>query len=329
MSDASPNPVYIPMNFGQILDRVFRLMRANLKLFVGIAVFPPAAFYVVFVLIAAAVLWPFIKGLPHSPSPEEMLQLLPVAVPLMVLLTIGYLLVFALYLAAASFAGVQADCGVKVSLRESYAVAGHHAGRYALLLILMYVICFFPALVIELVMLTGIGLTSLHKAQPDPAMIAFVPFLAFLQMVAMVVGVIVALRFSLAFPASVFEDLTAWQAIKRSGALTRGAKGRIFLVLLVIYAATYLAVLLLMSGATLIGALGFLLVSGMHPHWSTSVIWILAILGGIAFLALMVLFMAASWAGYATAFAVLYNDQRLRIAGAFAGAPSLGNSASW
>src|SRR5579863_8481946 len=112
----------------------------------------------------------------------------------------------------------------------------------------MYVVCFFPALVIELVMFAGIGLMSLHKAQPNPIFIVLFPFLSFLQMAAMVVGVIVALRFSLAFPASVFEDLTAWQAIKRSGVLTRGAKGRIFLVLLVIYAATYLAILLMMGG---------------------------------------------------------------------------------
>ncbi|MGA8086588.1 MAG: hypothetical protein WCA10_04730 [Terracidiphilus sp.] len=327
MSDAPPYPVYIPKTFGQILDRVFQLMRGNFKLFVEIAVLPPAAFYAVFVLIAAAALWPVLKALPQSPSPEEMLQLVPVFVPLMVGLTIFYLFVFALYLAAASFAGVQADCGIKVTLRESYAVAWRHAGRCALLLILIYFICFFPALIIELVMFAGIGLTTLHKAQPDPVMIAFVPFLSFLQMAAMVVGVIVALRFSLAFPASVFEDLTAWQAIKRSGILTRGAKGRIFLALLVIYAATYLAILLLMSGAALIGALGFLAVSGMHLHLSTPAIWVLAVLGGIAFLAVMVLFTAASWAGYATAFAVLYNDQRLRIGGAFASTPSQGTSA--
>ncbi len=327
MSDTPSYPVYIPKTFGQILDRVYRLMRANLRLFVGIAVLPPAAFYSVFVLIAAAVLWPVLKGLPQSPSPEEVLHLVLVFAPLMVLLTIVYLFVFALYLAAASFAGVQADCGRQVSLRESYAVAWSHAGRYALLLSFMYVVCFFPALVIELVMFAGIGLATLHKAQPDPAMIAFVPFLSLLQMVAFVFGVIVALRFSLAFPASVFEDLTPWQAIKRSGVLTRGAKGRIFLALLVIYAATYLAVLVLMLGIALIGGIGFLAVSGMHLHLSTPAIWIFAILAGVAFFTVMVLFMAASWAAYVTAFAVIYNDQRLRIAGAFAGAPSLGSSA--
>src|SRR5580704_15233291 len=135
--------------------------------------------------------------------------------------------------ALAGSAGVQADCGIKVTFRESYAVAWSHAGRYALLLLLIYLICFFPALVIELIMLAGIGFTALHKAQTNPLMIVMFPILSVLQMAALIVGLIVGLRFALAFPASVIENLTAWQAIKRSGALTRGAKGRIFLILLV------------------------------------------------------------------------------------------------
>jgi hypothetical protein len=324
MSDAPPYPVYNPKTFGQILDRVFRLMRANFKLFVGIAVLPPGAFYALFALIAAAALWPVLQALPKAPSQEEILQPLLVFVPLMAVLTLLYMLVFAIYLAAASFAGVQADCGIKVTFRESYAVAWSHAGRYALLLLLLYLICFFPALVIELIMLAGIGFTALHKAQTNPLMIVMFPILSVLQMAALIVGLIVGLRFALAFPASVIENLTAWQAIKRSGALTRGAKGRIFLILLVIYAATYLAMLVLMSAVALLGALGFLAFSG--AHLSTSAIWVLAILGGVGFLAAMVIFMAASWAGYSTAFAVIYNDQRLRIGSAFASAPTLETS---
>jgi hypothetical protein len=156
----------------------------------------------------------------------------------------------------------------------------------------------------------------LNKTQPNPFLIALFPLESALQMAVLVAGFIVALRFSLAFPASVIEDLTAWQAIKRSGILTRGAKGRIFLVLLVIYAATYLAILLLMCGAAVVGAIGFFVWSGMHLHLSTPAIWILAVLAGVAFLSLMVLFMACAWAGYTTALAVLYNDQRMRIDGA-------------
>jgi hypothetical protein len=327
MNDAPPYPVYIPKTFGQILDRVYRLMRANLKLFVGIAVLPHAVFFAVFVVLGAAVLWPFLQALPKSPSPEQVVQLVTILAPLAVLLMLLYLLAFAMYLAAASFAGVQADCGLKSTLRESYAVAWNHAGRYALLLLLIYLICFFPALLIELVTFVGIGLAALQKAQPNPMMIVLAPFLTMLQMVAMVAGMIVGLRFVLAFPASVIENLTAWQAIKRSNVLTRGAKGRTFLVLLVIYAATYAAILVLMAGCALLGVVGVLLFSGMHLHASSPMTWVLAGLGGLVFLAAMVIFTAASWAAYVTAFAVVYNDQRLRIDPAFASTPSLGTSA--
>ncbi len=327
MSDVTPYPVYIPKTFGQVMDRVFRLMRANFKLFVGIAVLPPGAFYLLLVVVAAALLWPVLQALPKTPSQEEVMQFLVVGIPLMVVLTVAYLLVFAVYLAAASFAGVQVDCGAKITLRQSYAVAWSHAGRYSLLLFLIYIFCFFPALIIQLAMFAGVGLTTLHKAQPNPIMIVLFPILSVTQMAALIVGLIIGLRFALAFPASVIENLTAWQAIKRSGVLSRGAKGRILLVLLVIYAATYLAMLVLMCGAALIGALGFLLFSGMHLQHSTPAIWALAILGGVGFLAAMVLFTAASWAGYVTAFAVIYNDQRLRIDSAFAGTPSFGTSA--
>lgn len=273
MSDVQPYPVYIPKTLGQILDRVFRLMRANFKLFVGIAVLPPAGFYAVFALVSAAVLWPILHALPKSPSPEEILKLIVVGVPAIIILSVLYWPVFATYLSAASFAGVRADCGEKVTFRESYAVAWRHVGRYSLLLLLIYVFCFFPALIIELVMFAGVGLTALHKTQPNPVMVVLFPLLSVLQMAALIVGLIVGLRFALAFPASVIENLTAWQAIKRSGVLTRGAKGRIFVVSLVIYAATYLAVMVLMSGAALLCGLGFLAFSGTHAQLSTPAIW--------------------------------------------------------
>lgn len=325
MSEAPPYPIYIPKTIGQILDQVFRLMKSNFKLFVGIAMVPSAAYFAVFFLVAAAAFWPLLKELPRSPSPEEVLQLAPVFMSWMFALIVVHLFLFALYLAAASFAGVQADCGMETTFRHAYAVAWTHAGRYVLLIFLLYVICFSPVLILEAVVFGGMGLTALHKAQPSPLMLALFPVLSLLQMVAMVVGVIVALRFSLAFPAAVIENLTARQAMKRSSVLTRGAKGRIFLVLLVVYAATYLAVLVLMGGVALLGAIGFLALSG--THLSPPAIWVLAVLGGIGFLGAMVLFMAVSWAGYATAFAVFYNDQRLRIDGATASPPGLGSLA--
>jgi len=316
MSVVYQYPAHSPKTFGQILDRVFRLLRANFRLLVGLAALPPAVFFALLALAASAVLLPTLGALPKHPSPQQVLQLALAGVPLMIFVLAVYWLSFALYFAATSYAAVRADQGVRVTFRESCTFAWSHAGRYFLLLFIIYAICFFPALVIQLVMFAGFGLAALNKTQPNPFLIALFPLESVLQMAVFVAGVIVALRFSLAFPASVIEDLTAWQAIRRSGILTRGAKGRIFLVLLVIYAATYLAILLLMCGAAIVGAIGFFAWWGMHSHLSMPAIRILAVLAGIAFLAVMVLFMACTWAGYTTALAVLYNDQRMRIDGA-------------
>jgi hypothetical protein len=316
MSSTYQHPAQSPKTFGQILDRVFRLLRANFKLFVGLAAVPPAVFFALLAPIAAAVLLQTLGGLPKTPSPQRILQLVLAGIPLVIFVLAVYWLFFALYLAATSYAAVRADHGVAVTFRESYASAWSHAGRYFLLLFIIYAICFFPALVIQLVMFAGFGLTGLNKTQPNLFLIALFPLESLLQIGVFVAGVIVALRFSLAFPASIIEDLTAGQAIKRSGVLTRGAKGRIFLVLLVIYAATYLATLLLMSGAAIVGAIGFFAWSGMQLHLSTPAIWILAVFACVVFLALMVFFMASCWAGYSTALAVLYNDQCMRIDGA-------------
>jgi membrane-anchored glycerophosphoryl diester phosphodiesterase (GDPDase) len=125
-----------------------------------------------------------------------------------------------------------------------------------------------------------------------------------------VIGFIISLRLTLAFPATVMENLSAIEALKRSNFLTRGARLKIFLVLLVIYAAAYLAMLLLMGGMLFVVAIGLFAFSGTHMGLTSPVMVFLAILAGLGFLALMVLFMACSWAGFTTALGVIYNDQR-------------------
>src|ERR1035437_10255024 len=96
-------------------------------------------------------------------------------------------------------------------------------------------------LVIELVMFGGMGILSANNAEPNPALFLLIPLIALLFIGAMVYGVIIAMRLSLAFPAALAEGLTAVAALRRSGQLTKGAKGRIFLVLLVVYALGYAA----------------------------------------------------------------------------------------
>jgi hypothetical protein len=120
------------------------------------------------------------------------------------------------------------------------------------------------------------------------------------------------LRFALAFPACVVEDLSAWASMQRSAKLTRGAKGRIFLVILVIYAALYAAMMVIELVALLLGAVGAIVMMILHAHvtapWSYIGIGLILI---CAF-AFMVLFISLTYAVLVAALAVLYHDQRLR-----------------
>ena len=126
----TPSPVYAPtaapwppgaLTFGQILDRIFHLMRSNFRLFVGIASAPAACFIVFYALLIATMLRIF---KPWHP------QALPAAFPMMgwffAAIFVFYLLILlvcALYEPAASYAALQANAGVKVTIGQAWAVA--------------------------------------------------------------------------------------------------------------------------------------------------------------------------------------------------------------
>jgi len=84
---------------------------------------------------------------------------------------------------------------------------------------------------------------------PDPsaALHALLGFLVLgpLFLAALVYGVWMSLRYALAIPACVVEELTAGEALKRSIQLSKNARGRIFILALLIYAIRFLIAMLL------------------------------------------------------------------------------------
>jgi hypothetical protein len=149
-------------------------------------------------------------------------------------------------------------------------------------------------------------------------MYLLIPLAVLLYLAAIVYGILMGLRLSLAFPASIEENLPARAAIKRSFQLVRGAKGRIFLVILVIYAAIYAAMLVLELVAILLGVVGFFVMMALHAHLTAPWSYIGIGLIGICAFAGMVLFISVIYASLVAALAVLYHDQRLRNEGALA-----------
>ncbi len=301
-----------PMTFGQILDRVYRLVRAHFRLFFGIAAVPAATIFVFVAAIAGfmvTTLRPHITGNPVTPP------ILPPWFPLILFLVYPViLLIYALYMPAASFAATQADLGVKVSFRQAYNVAWSRFGRYLWLMILTVLCVIVPIALIGA--LIAAGALLIHHATgvgSGPACAFFlIPLLVLLYIGILVYSILIMLRLAVAYPACVEEGLSAWAALRRSLKLTRNAMGRIFLVFLVVYAIVYAVELVCILVVVALAAVAAFAAMSAHVTVGSPVFFILVGLGVLAYLLVIVACVLIAYSAFTTAMAVLYHDQRLR-----------------
>jgi uncharacterized membrane protein len=136
-----------------------------------------------------------------------------------------------------------------------------------------------------------------------------VALLAFLVLAALAgYGIWMLLRLSLAFPACVVEQITAWAALKRSSVLSKGTRGRVFLLYLLGAALGWL----LSLGVIFVLAILLYLIPGMNSqqHAQTAGIILLFIVYGSGF-AVQTLVRPV----YGIALALFYYDQRIRKEG--------------
>lgn len=306
----------MPMTFGQILDRIFRLTRANIWPFLAIGVLPIAV-----VIVFEAVLFGglFLAGgipIPPAhpdPNPAAFLWIAPA---LLIFYPVMFM-VYGIYYGASSYAAVQADHGVKVSAGEAIRHAWSKLGRYVWLYFLRILIIALP--ILAAVLIIGIGGLLLVYLTPNqdltntnPAALFFlVPLGILFYLGAFAYAIYMSLRYALAFPACVHENITASQALERSGKLTHGAKGRIFLMALVIYAIASAAFLIVYALGLFLFAIGAFATGG-HIDGHLPLIIALAVIGGLIVLVVILVWSALFMAAYSITFAVFYRDQCLR-----------------
>ena len=308
-----------PMPFGVTLERVYRILRDHLKVFLGIAVPPAVAMILLYGVMFALMFANLRPYLTKSSGPlaavDAQLAMMRIMLPSILLAIVPMLAVFAFYLAGAFHAANKIDSGTRSSVRESFAVAWASMGRSILLLIWIYFRAFGAVLVIEVVFvgLSGwLGLKGSIQNMP-PAAFAIIPLVYLLFIAAYVYGVIVALRLSLAFPALMEEGLTAGEAVRRSNQLTKGSKGRIFLLLLVIYAIAMGCFMVLYIAGIVIFAIGALVMATMQTHPSGPWIIVAAVVAGFVFLCFLYFWTALMYGSLAVTFSVVYHDQRRRM----------------
>ncbi len=305
----------VPLTFGQILDRTYQLMRAHWRLFFGVAGVPAAAILLLFVAMMSfmvKIIGPQLAGKSSgigavAGPPAWFIAICLIGEPLL-------LLVYALYVPAAIFAAAQADRGVRVTFHEAYSAAWNRYGRYLWLMILYFLYMFVPIAVIAAVVGGSIVLRH-HAAGMAPGSsfpFFLIPLLVLFYLCVLVYSILIMLRFAVAYPASLEEGLTAWAAFRRSAQLTRGAKGRIFLVILVVYAAVYAMQLVCLLVLAVFAALGVLVAMMAHVAVGSATFFVLVGLGVLGYLVVVVFYVMLCYSALSAALAVLYHDQRRR-----------------
>ncbi len=234
-------------------DRTAELYRNNFLLFVGIsAMFSGAMLLTQMLHLGALVLigYPII-----SPRFQWIVASAVVVEALAVLLLAG------LSIVANNRAVAWVHLGQPATIRDATRSILPRLRRYLWLMTITAFRAWAPLAVLYVAMfallfsilprdwLTNPGAVQQHMQHVNPAVLveAGLGFLVIvpLFLVALIYGILMSLRYSLSMPACVVEELTAAQSIKRSIQLSKGARGRIFVLGLLVYAVRLLLGILL------------------------------------------------------------------------------------
>ena len=303
-----------PLTLGEILDRTVQLYRRDFLLFLGISAAPAAVNVLfsggmgIFVTSRATAL-----QTPANAGPQALLLLGLFA---MLFLSVGLPLllgVFAIAFGALNRTAFQRNRGEATTIREAYTYSfrlfWRHLGIFSLQLLFAAVlpgIAFTAIFVIGAILTAAVSGSSLAKSLALLLGIAAV----LLVIAVLVVSVLIWIRFCLAFPASVTEQIKAWPSLKRSNLLSKGTRGRIFIMYLLVAILTMVVYYALTAPIDIVLKLtvyrsitGLALIS--HPPLAMQVANLL-----ISFLE-----RAFVMPIYAIALLLFYNDQRMRIEG--------------
>jgi hypothetical protein len=210
-----------PLTTGEVLDRTFFLYRSNFWLYVGISSI--AAGVNVLASIGRLAFLHF-KGVPVTSSQAVLVG--------SVFSIVGAILYFAVYSVthAATVSAVSAIyLGEQTSMGKAFDAVKGHWLRYCLIALWQSWSAgwIFALMIAPVAVMARLGLKNLNW---------LVALLVFFAICSLVYGLIAYIRNSLAVPASVMENLNVRSAMRRSKQLVAGRKGRIFLLLLLLFA---------------------------------------------------------------------------------------------
>ena len=296
-----------PLTLGEILDRTAELYRHNFLLFAGIS-----SVYAGILLVLSLIQIGVQHGLLAAHLGGHLIIESVIGV---LVLWLAIFVVGGLAIAANTRAVGWVHLGEPASITDAYRAILPRTGRYLWLMTMTYFRAWFPfalvyaayaALIFTYIRPKGLlsPNTAGHTPQMDPQTLVIfgLSTLVFviLALGFFIYGILMSLRYSLAVPACTVENLTARMAIKRSIQLSKGARGRIFMLGLLAF-----VIQIGLFGITQ----GFFVVIGIKHHGVIPV-WMTIIQQFLKFLTDT--FVQPI---YATGFTLFYYDQRVRKEG--------------
>jgi hypothetical protein len=295
-----------PMTLGEILDRTAQLYRMHFLLFAGISV-PYAG-----ALLVLGMLEIGLTEALRTTHTTEYMQWLTLTTAGIVM-PISFL-IYGLVMAATSRAVAWVHLGKPATIRSAYQSIRPRLGSYLWLMTITGLIVFTPIFLLycgyfgmmaAYVKGFGTNLAAQQAAMSNPQTLVIVGLASvifvLLLIPAAVYTTLMGLRYSLAIPACVVENLKARQAIRRSIELAKGSWGRIFMLGLLVG-----VIKLVLAGVTQF----FVFVAAFkHPGQPLG--------PGITALSQVIGFFTNSFLGpiWAAGITLFYYDQRVRKEG--------------
>ncbi len=295
-----------PLTLGEILDRTVQIYRRNFVLFAGVAALP-IAFSVALLIPAVAIL--AIPGIPRSGGMHSVLVPgLTFAVYLLAAIPV-YLAAYVYSAAGLTMAAVSAQRGEKPTIRGALAKVHPRFFTYLWFVVLQAA---FVVLIPGVIAGGTIGALVYSMSLPGASIAGDfgLGFLAFLAGSAAVFAIAwLALGYSIGMAVCVVEQKPAWESLTRAWHLSKGTRGRIFVLFLLV---VVLSMVVSMAGymislvvATMAAVLGKSALFAAAAAVIAGLLYALASIGG------QILLTPITW----IALVLFYYDQRVRKEG--------------
>ncbi len=295
-----------PSTLGEILDRTAQLYRGNFLLFAGTAALPLLCTFAL--AIPAGVLFA-VPGIAAGGAGSVVMIRGLAFILAFLIVTPLYLAIYVFSIGGITQAAVSVHGGQKLTIRAALAGVRPRFWTYLRLLVLQTIlVAGVPAAIASIVLAPFIYL-AFRSGAGAAASFAF-GFLAFLLIAAALVAIVwLALRYAMGMAVCVAEKKTAWESLQRADKLSKGTRGRIFVLYLLIGALSiavsmlsYFILLVVTAAASVAGKGSVAAIVGMALG---------AILYFVVNIASQIVLAPVPW----IALVLFYYDQRIRKEG--------------